>query len=81
MRCYAPEMHAAEVLVARELARLAAREPLPISGSRNRITGWINRNEMETGTTACMLHNVMWLTSGLQGLDDPSREFARDVGS
>ena len=52
VRCYHPEMHAAEVTVARELARLAARPPLPIRAKTNpraKIDAWITKNEKETG--------------------------------
>ena len=52
VRCYHPEMHAAEVTVARELARLAARPLLPIRAKtdpRAKIDAWITKNEKETG--------------------------------
>lgn len=51
-RCYHAEMHAAEVKVARELARLAGRPPLAVRGARNpqaKIDAWITENEKGTG--------------------------------
>ncbi len=46
VRCYHPEMHAAEISVARELARLAAAPQLNISASK--VDLWINKNEEKT---------------------------------
>jgi len=48
VRCYHPDIHLAEVEVARELTRLAARKPL--SGNKSGIDSWITKNERETGT-------------------------------
>ena len=65
LRCYHPEMHAAEVTVARELARLAARPPLPIRAKTNpraKIDAWITKNEKETGERPSM-HATLYLGS------------------
>lgn len=50
VRCYHPEMHAAEVTVARELARLAGRRP-PTRGGKDakKVDAWIANNERDTG--------------------------------
>lgn len=46
VRCYHPDLHAAEISVARELARLAAARPLNISAQK--IDAWVNINEEQT---------------------------------
>ena len=46
VRCYHPEMHAAEISVARELGRLAAAPQLNVSA--NKVDLWINKNEEQT---------------------------------
>ena len=54
VRCYHPEMHAAEVSVARELARLAASPPQ--NHPLKQIDSWIRKEEQHTGMHLC--HHV-----------------------
>lgn len=46
VRCYHPEMHAAEISVSRELARLAAAPEINIP--KRKVDQWITKNEAET---------------------------------
>ena len=47
VRCYHPDTHMAEVVVARELTRLAGRNS--IKASIKGIDAWITKNEAATG--------------------------------
>lgn len=50
MRCYHPELHAAEISCARELARLAAAPPLNVS--MDRVNQWIGIEEKRSESSS-----------------------------